>query len=170
MMDTETQFIRVYKVLRRSHSQEHRGEPFLFSIKTVDTIGNCQRLAFNVGVSQHMHKITNLWKFELKRSSKLRDNYERKNTLGTRSCVLSDSWFRNLNSKLEVLKSNSWTTTSFSKTTVCIVLCHFFVVEITNSVNWIKTVYCACCQEPKLTQKRFTHGCTCNFTILGAFD
>ena len=27
---------------------------------TLDTIGNCQRLAFTVGVSQHMHKITNL--------------------------------------------------------------------------------------------------------------
>ena len=30
------------------------------SLKAVDTIGNCQRLAFTVGVSQHMHKITNL--------------------------------------------------------------------------------------------------------------
>ena len=29
-------------------------------LKTVDTIGNCQRLVFTVGVSQHMHKITNL--------------------------------------------------------------------------------------------------------------
>ena len=29
-------------------------------LKTVDTIGNCQRLAFTAGVSQHMHKITNL--------------------------------------------------------------------------------------------------------------
>ena len=29
-------------------------------LKAVDTIGNCQRLAFTVGVSQHMHKITNL--------------------------------------------------------------------------------------------------------------
>ena len=29
--------------------------------KGMDTIGNCQRLAFTVGVSQHMHKITNLW-------------------------------------------------------------------------------------------------------------
>ena len=33
-------------------------------LKTVDTIGNCQRLAFTSGVSQHtctcMHKITNL--------------------------------------------------------------------------------------------------------------
>ena len=31
-----------------------------FSLKTVDTIGNCQRLAFTVGVSQHVHTITNL--------------------------------------------------------------------------------------------------------------
>ena len=29
-------------------------------LKAVDTIGNCQRLAFTVGVSKHMHKITNL--------------------------------------------------------------------------------------------------------------
>ena len=35
-----------------------------------------------------MHKITNLWKFELNLSSKLRDNNERKNTLVKRSCVL----------------------------------------------------------------------------------
>ena len=47
-------------------------------LKTVDAIGKCQRLAFTDGVSQHMHKITNLWKFELNRSSKLRDNNERK--------------------------------------------------------------------------------------------
>ena len=30
------------------------------SLHAVDTIGNCQRLAFTVGVSQHKHKITNL--------------------------------------------------------------------------------------------------------------
>ena len=29
-------------------------------LKTLDTIGNFQRLVFTVGVSQHMHKITNL--------------------------------------------------------------------------------------------------------------
>ena len=29
-------------------------------LKAVVTIGNCQRLAFTDGVSQHMHKITNL--------------------------------------------------------------------------------------------------------------
>ena len=45
-------------------------------LKTVDTIGNCQRPIFSLGVSQHMHKNTNLCKFELNRSSKLRDNNE----------------------------------------------------------------------------------------------
>ena len=29
-------------------------------LKAVDTFGNCQRLASTVGVSQHMHEITNL--------------------------------------------------------------------------------------------------------------
>ena len=53
-----------------------------FVLKTLDTIGNCQRLVFAVGVSRHMHKITNLWKFELNRSLKLRDiNELRKNIL-----------------------------------------------------------------------------------------
>ena len=33
---------------------------FNLDLKAVDTIGNCQRLAFTVGVSQHMHKITYL--------------------------------------------------------------------------------------------------------------
>ena len=41
-------------------------------------------------------KWVNLWKFELNWSSKLRDNNERKTTLFTRSCVLSDAWFRDL--------------------------------------------------------------------------
>ena len=30
-------------------------------LKTLDTIGNCQRLVLTVGAYQHMHKITNLW-------------------------------------------------------------------------------------------------------------
>ena len=47
-------------------------------LKTVYTIGNCQRPVSSLGISQHMHKITNLCKFELDRSSELRDNYERK--------------------------------------------------------------------------------------------
>ena len=31
-----------------------------YLLKAVDTIGNCQRPVFSLGVSQHMHKITNL--------------------------------------------------------------------------------------------------------------
>ena len=61
-------------------------------LKTLDTFGNCQRPIFSLGVS----KITNLWKFELNWSSKMQDNKERKTTLVTRSCLLSDAWFRNL--------------------------------------------------------------------------
>ena len=44
------------------------------------TIGKCQRPVFSLGVSQHKHKITSLWKFELNWSSKLRENDKRKNT------------------------------------------------------------------------------------------
>ena len=35
-----------------------------------------------------MHKITNLWKFELNWSLKLQDNNERKNTLVTQNLIL----------------------------------------------------------------------------------
>ena len=41
---------------RRSEHTDRNGE----SLKAVDTIGNCQRAVFSLGVSQHMHKITNL--------------------------------------------------------------------------------------------------------------
>ena len=54
------------------------------------TMGNCQRLVFSLGVSQHRHKITNLWKLDLHWSSKLRENDERKNTLVGRICVLPE--------------------------------------------------------------------------------
>ena len=86
-------------ILNRSHACKDRciynitGEELR---KTVDTIGNCQRPVFSLGVSQNMQKITNLWKLELNWSSKLRDNNERKNTLVTQSCVLADAWFRDL--------------------------------------------------------------------------
>ena len=73
-------------------------------LKTLDTIGNCQRRVFTVGLSQHMHKITNLWKFELNRSSKLRDiNERKKTTLGhTKLCA-----FRCLISKPQTLNLRS---------------------------------------------------------------
>ena len=50
------------------------------TLKQVDFIGKCQIPVFSLAVSQHMHKITNMWKFELDWSSELRDNYERKTT------------------------------------------------------------------------------------------
>ena len=88
---------------------------------TLDTCGNCCQSSL---LSQHMHctKIINLWKFELNRSSKLRDNNGRKNTLVTQSCVLSDAWFWDLTLTREVSRSNYycvlWKITSFSKTTL----------------------------------------------------
>ena len=45
------------------------------TLKALDTIGNCQRPVFSLGVSQHFkQKITNLWKFDLNWSLKFRDN------------------------------------------------------------------------------------------------
>ena len=49
-------------------------------------------------------RMANKIKYEIDRSSKLRDNNERKNTLVTRTCVLSDAWFRDLKSNSEVSK------------------------------------------------------------------
>ena len=73
-----------------------RGICLMACLKTLDTIGSCQRPVLSLGVSQLMHKSTNLGNFELDWSSELRNNYERKNTLVTWSCVLSDAWFRDL--------------------------------------------------------------------------
>ena len=73
------------------------------ALKTLDTTGNCQRPVFSFGQSQHMHTITNLWKFELNWSSKLRDNNERrKNPCHTKLCV-----FRWLISRPQVLSLRS---------------------------------------------------------------
>ena len=58
-----------------------------------------------------MHKMTNMWKFELNWSSKLQENYERKNTVA-QMCVLSDVWKRLQAWSLLLFK---WEITSFSK-------------------------------------------------------
>ena len=46
----------------KSSVGEHFNQPSFLRIKlkTLDTIGNFQRPVFSLGVSQHMHKITNL--------------------------------------------------------------------------------------------------------------
>ena len=87
-------------------------------LKTVDTTGYCQRPVFSFGVSQHMHKITNLWKLGF--------------NIGRRSCeiIIEEKTpcshevvcflmldFVTSNSKSEVSKSNSWKITCLSKTT-----------------------------------------------------
>ena len=77
------------------------------SLKTLDTIGNCQRTVFSLGVSQHMHKITNLYKFVNsigRRSCEI--IMKERNTLVTRSCVLSVAWFRDLKINLKFLVEN----------------------------------------------------------------
>ena len=84
-------------------------------LKTTDTIGNCQRPAFPLGVSQHMHKITNLWKFE-RRSCEI--TMTEKTLLSHEVVCFQMLDLENSNFKLEVSKSNSWKITSFSKTTL----------------------------------------------------
>ena len=69
---------------------------YAYKLKTLDIIGNCQRPVFSLAVSQHMHEVTN---FELNRSSKLRENSERKIILVTQSCVFSKLDFETSNSK-----------------------------------------------------------------------
>ena len=72
-------------------------------LKTVDTIGNFQRPVFSLPVSHHMHEIINLWKFELNRSSKLRDNNARKkHPCHTKLCA-----FRCLISRPQILNLRS---------------------------------------------------------------
>ena len=87
-------------------SENYRYEPYRQSIKllkTVDALGSCQRQVFSLGESQHMHKITIMWKFELNWSSKLRDNNERKKHPGhTKLCA-----FRCLISRPQILNSKS---------------------------------------------------------------
>ena len=80
------------------------GNEIKLSLKAVDTIGNCWRLAFTVGVSQHMHKIRKLRKFELNRSPKLRDNNERKkHPCHTKLCAFTWSI-----SRPQLLNLRSW--------------------------------------------------------------
>ena len=93
----------LWKKIRAHFINWHRPHNVVI-LKAVDTIGNCQRLAFTVGVFQYMHKITNLWKFELNRSSKLRNyNERRKHPCHTKLCA-----FRWLTSRPQVLNLRSW--------------------------------------------------------------
>ena len=86
-------------------------------VKTLNMFGNCQTPVFSLNVSQHVHKITNLRKFELNRSSKLLDNNERGTPLSHGVVCFGMLDFETSKFNSDVSKSNSWKITSFSKTT-----------------------------------------------------
>ena len=75
-------------------------------IKTLDTIGNCQRPVFSLGGSQHMHKITTV-KVWAQLVAKLRDNESRKKIpLSNQVVFFQMLVFETPTSNSEVLKSN----------------------------------------------------------------
>ena len=85
----------------------------------MDTIGNCQRRVFSLGVSQLMHKITNLWKFELnigQRSCKI--IMKEKHPRHTKVVCFQMLDFETSKSNSDVAKLNLWKITSFSNTTL----------------------------------------------------
>ena len=60
----------MYKSLLRYSINEKEIKEWDEVLKTLDTFGNCQRPVFSltyfsIGVTHHMHKITNLGKFKL---------------------------------------------------------------------------------------------------------
>ena len=106
-----------------SQAQEvwwHLQSTVVHALKTLGTNGNCQRPVFLLAVSQHINKITKLWKFEFNLLSKLRDNNERKKPLSPLKveCFQQMLDFETSSSKSEVSKSNSRKITYFSKTTL----------------------------------------------------
>ena len=77
-------------------------------LKTLDTIGNCQRQVFSLRVSQHMHKLTNCGNL----SSICRQSCEivMKETtpLSGKVVCVQMLYFETSNSKSEATKSKSW--------------------------------------------------------------
>ena len=52
--NVKRKFVRVVK------THDTKVSTTIWVLKTLEAIGNCQRLVFTVGVSQHTHKITNM--------------------------------------------------------------------------------------------------------------
>ena len=77
-------------------------------LKRMDTIGNCQRPVFSLGVAQHMHKQTNLWKFELNWLRSCEIIMEEKTPLSHKGVC-----FQMLDLSIQIFY---WEKTSFSKT------------------------------------------------------
>ena len=88
------------------------------TLKTLDTIGNCLRSVFSLGVTRHMHKITTCETLSLICRWSCEITLKEKKTPLSQEVVcfqIVDS--ETSKSKLEVSKSNSWKMTPFSKTT-----------------------------------------------------
>ena len=56
-------------------------------LKALDTFDNCQTPVFSLGVSQHMHKTTNLWTFLIKVIEVARDKWKKKRPFCTILCA-----------------------------------------------------------------------------------
>ena len=61
------------------------------ALKARDTVGNCQRPVFSLGVSKQMQTITNLYNFGFNWASKLRENTIKTPWSVHKMCVLSDA-------------------------------------------------------------------------------
>ena len=86
-------------------------------LMTLGTIVKHQSSHLAYKLNPSMHKITNLWKFELNIGRRSGEIIKKKN-LVTRSCVLKMFDFETSKSNFEVSKSTSWKITIFSKTTL----------------------------------------------------
>ena len=80
-----------------------------YYLKTVDTIGNCQRPVFSLGVSQHIHKMTMCEKFELNcgQSCEIHVIMEEKTPLSQKLVCFQMHGFGTSKSNYEVSKSES---------------------------------------------------------------
>ena len=86
-------------------------------LMTLGTIVKHQSSHLAYKLNPSMHKITNLWKFELNIGRRSGEIIKKKN-LVTRSCVLKMFDFETSKSNFEVSKSTSWKITIFSKSTL----------------------------------------------------
>ena len=86
-------------------------------LKTRDTIGNCQRPVFSLGVSQHMHENTPCENLSSIGCRSCEIIMEEKTSLSHEVVCFQMLDFVHSKSNSEVLKSNSWKITYFSKTT-----------------------------------------------------
>ena len=109
-MDCMTSLTTILDVEQWKSARCARPQPFI--------ICNCQRPVFSLGESQYMHKVTNLWKFQLKLVGSCEILMKIKNPLSHKVVCFLMLGFESSSSKSEVSKSTSWKITSISKNTL----------------------------------------------------